>query len=70
MESTGFAIDWKKVVTSMTNPKIGVTQKFTRSRACGKCRGESALADFSLHRRNGQSAGSNCKESETKTGKT
>ena len=31
MDGAGFASDWKNVVTSITNPKIGVMQKLRRS---------------------------------------
>ena len=31
MEGIGLAMDWKKVVTSMTKPRIGVIQKLARS---------------------------------------
>ena len=30
MDGMGFAMDWKKVVTSMTKPRIGVMQKLVR----------------------------------------
>ena len=31
MDGAGLAMDWKKVVTSMTKPKMGVMQKLARS---------------------------------------
>ena len=36
-EGIGFAIDWKNVVASITNPKIGVIQKFVLNPTIPNC---------------------------------